>query len=267
MVDVRLQQYVQEQLKKGYSTEQIRATLLQSGYTSQDIAAATPHSKILVIAALLCISIVIVFSVIFLLREEAILPNSEITGTLQIDSEIIRSGEPMHFTLSLSQSNLRVRYSVLDDAQREMTSKEELVQTSPVRDLIVLPHSLERGSYILTARIANTLLSVPFTIAEKGSLFRLVDVPEVPQLKNITDIAKKSADEASALCSGFADIVLADKCHLDAALATDNDLFCTAIKKAQQKDSCYFNIVFSTRNLELCQFIQNPDLEATCGNL
>ena len=267
MVDVRLQQYIQEQLKKGYSREQINDTLLRSGYSLENITAATPHhSKIITLALLVCISFIIVLSVLFFLQEQTTAP-FERTGELQINSDIIRSGEPMHFTLSVSSPNIRVRYSVLDQTKREVTSKEEFVVQSPVRDSIVLPHSLERGQYVLTAHVADAIFSAPFTIAEKGSLFRLVDVREAPPLKNITDIARKSSEEASALCSGFADAALADQCHLDAALATDNDAFCAAIKRAQQKDSCYFNIVFSTRKLELCASIQNKDLGATCSNL
>src|SRR3989338_436462 len=265
MVDVRLQQYIQEQLNKGYTKEQIQETLVHSGYSMQDITSARPHhSKIIVIAILVGVSIAIVLAVLFLLRTETSLSDT-LTGELRIDSSTVRSGEPLYFTITLSNPSVRVRYSVFDSSGREVTSKEEYVETSLAHDSIVLSYSLPRGDYRLVATATNTELSASFAITGQGSLFRLVDVREVEPLKNISDIAQKNADEASVLCSSFTDNVLADECFLDAALSTDNDSFCTSIRRAQQKDSCYFNIVFSTRRLELCSFIQNNDLGATCG--
>ncbi|HLC19916.1 MAG TPA: hypothetical protein VJK72_03280 [Candidatus Nanoarchaeia archaeon] len=267
MVDVRLQQYIQEQLNKGYSKEQIQETLVHSGYSMQDITAARPHhSKILVIAILLTISLAVVLSVLFLLSTETMVSDT-LTGDLRIETSNIRSGEPLYFTITLSNPPVRVRYSIFDSSGREVTSKEEYVETSTAHDSIVLSYSLPRGDYRLVATATNTELSASFAITGQGSLFRLVDVRDVEPLKNISNIAQKNADEASALCSGFTDNVLADECFLDAALSTDNDSFCTSIRRAQQKDSCYFNIVFSTRRLELCNLIQNKDLVATCGNL
>ena len=270
MVD-GLSDYVKAQLQQGYSKEQIRSTLLRSGYSVDAINAAliSPNRKKFVVITIFAVFFALAAAVVFLVQSEEELAVSDVTGTLTVDTPTARSGEPLYFTLRISMVSARVRYAIVDAEKREVASKEETISSSAVRDSIVLSHSLARGSYALVAQIADVSLAAPFEITEKGSLFRLVNtpIPEEARIQNISEIAQQSPEIAQSLCAEFVDQTLADQCFVDAALAAENAVLCGHIIHYQPRDSCYFNLVFVKHELSLCERIENPDLRFTCGNV
>lgn len=280
MVDAGLKDYIEKQLKAGYSLAQIKATLSQSGYTDSDVSSALGHHSKFVIALLFVVFSVIVVSVIFFIRLDPVVRESpSFTVSLEVLSPKAYAGDILSFTIHLNTplNSARVKYRIYSSTGDEVASKQEfLSEQTSFRDSITLSHSLLRGSYKLVAEVTSNgktaITEAPFEIAGKGSPFRIVDAAPEPNPTIESDI-KEIADNAinnpglKTTCLEFADPNDADTCLLESGLSSKNAEFCSPIKNLQRRDSCFFNIIFTSRNTAQCYEISNPSLKSTCEKL
>jgi len=102
--------------------------------------------------------------------------------------------------------------------------------------------------------------------------FEVIDLPQDESINmenginDIVEAAKNNPDVAKSLCIELQQPFV-DQCLLESGLAHNNGYFCPFIDDRNRRDSCYFNIVFATKQTELCEPIVNLYLHDTCAKL
>ena len=110
---------------------------------------------------------------------------------------------------------------------------------------------------------------VKFYVEKVG---KLIDLPQDEsinmenEINDIVESAKNNPDVAKSLCIELQQPFV-DQCLLESGLAHNNGYFCPFIDDRNRRDSCYFNIVFATKQTELCEPIVNLYLHDTCTKL
>lgn len=290
MVNQQLNDYVKDQLQKGYTKEQLRTSLVQYGYQAADVDAAlgptSSHSPMLIIAVVAVI-VLVAGTLFFLLSMSRELPSAiQLRLSLQ-PAATAHAGESLSFTVNvdsdqpLQQEDGKIRYSVIDAANTDVVSKEEhliLEQKTTKKDSIPLPHSLALGMYKLAAKLhvreteADALS--PFNVVPKGSSVRtlsenIVESGPTDQeiIQEIVALAQEDPDRAEKQCKEFANSESADQCYYEAGLTSYNHAFCTPIQDYDKRDACFFNLVLATRAGNLCESITNSNLRGTCQKI
>jgi hypothetical protein len=285
VVTQKLVEYVQAQKKKGFTESSIRATLIRYGHSPTEVnnaLVATSHSiPIKTIGILAVVLIGITFGAYFFFTTNATFETSEsIDITLEADSTV-RSGDILSFTISLETeaiSSGRVRYTVFDQENNPITSKEESISINKntiQRDTLILPHTTPQGSYTLAATLVTGKTreesTTSFDVSGQAATVRIIEqtvggatITQEDKIDNIVSEAEENPTQARQHCLEFANDALKDQCLLKAGLKTHNDLFCPAIKNDDKRDTCYFNLVLITREGMLCDDISNSNLKNTC---
>lgn len=287
MANRQLLLYIREQLKRGYSIEAIRATLLRSGYPPNEIdsslRAAQRGPVVAIVFVILLVSAVFGISIFFLFRAEPVIIAPPQVGLTLTETEV-RAGDTLGFTLIVESGEPlptegSLRSSILDENGNTILSKEEIIlvrQNATINRSLALPSTVVPGSYRLVAQVSlvgafiETVAS--FRVSERGTGVQIVGGETVPiqtvieheqQIREIVALARDDPAQARELCLELEQAV-ADQCLLEAGLSVNDELFCASIQNDDKRDTCYFNLVLVTRKSGLCSSITNENLRNTC---
>jgi hypothetical protein len=281
-----LSKYIEEQLKKGYAPDLIRATLRTYGYPEATIKAAFPKShKLFIFIALFAIigsiSAFMFYSFLTAVPEDedfrvrTIPAEAEEFEAALLPQQTVRAGRPLEFSAEISPyppSSLKTKYEILDAEGKIVHSQDAQFSTFgslELPELAVGDYEL-RGTYTfsgkkITAAAAFRVTSQSFTVRSEDIT---EDKPnEKDRVAQIISLAESEPSQALSLCGEVRDKVLSDQCHLEAGLTVHDQVFCRPIKSNDVRDTCYFNLALVAQNNLLCQDITDKHLKSTCAQI
>ena len=288
MVDSRIVQYISDQLKKGYTKEQIRSLLLRYGYNAADIDAAFPTPRkfnSLLIFGLLGVVVVALLGY-FLVSYSSTGDDVAFFSSQSIDMSVLASddvsaGSSLSYSVTLVPSGFEsgargiLRSTLFDSSANDVFSDEEMVSIVGGKQSFTLavPSTLPVGEYVLNVQVrANGNLyqaRTSFAVVEQTTSFTVVAVDSAPvvdssETDDIVDLAMVDSVSANSMCLELSDSFSVDQCLFKSALRSHDGLFCSSIGDYNKKNSCYFNLVMATRDTSLCNGILDPNLKNTC---
>lgn len=301
MVDQQLKEYIEEQKQQGYTESEIRQTLLNSGYSQQQIDQALSqkeNQKILpkIVTTLLIITIITGFgyaTYYFYTGTTTDSSNPTSASTFSLKANLTPSattvipGDDIPFVMMVRAQNIQndktgtTTYQILENSgEIRLSSKKEdlLIRQDKfrVRDSMSLPNTLEPGTYQIKAIIQlqnqeiNTQTTFNVTTPETTNLETGETTAEQineERIEKIKQAAKNNPDEAREACKSFTNERNQNKCLLDTGLKYNDESFCQPITNNDKKDTCYFNIYLATKEQRLCQGITDQNLKQTCTRI
>ena len=294
VVNKQLENYVREQLKRGYSVFDIRSYLLRYGYKVQEVdeairSASKPklHAFVLVLVVISVIGLVAggVIFIVSLGEEVEEQPLQLLDVEVEGLQKTLRAGDLLGFNVELVNLGARRRYDVqlehrIFDAQDRPVSgvlegEEFAIETrASKKSEIVLPEDLTAGDYTLktTAKYNGQDAEAFFSFsvaAEVGVVIGEVVQPDVTEqeIDEIKLLAVESPEAAKSACVSRFEGDARDKCLFAAGLEANEAGLCEPIADLDKRDSCYFNIIFVTKDYTLCVQITDQNLRNTCSLL
>lgn len=221
MVDVRLLQYIETQMQKGFSVQQLRYHLIKNGYNPAQVDEAIRHiyynptyppqsvkheihvSKETVIAiAAMLLGVMIILGSFYYFISDGDQPKQLLDLKVSLSSYSVKAGEPLTFDLSLinlgntGRYDVMLEYEIVDTDNTRIKFAEETIaiETKAATETsIMVPDDAKPGPHILKA-----VASYNGRIAKASESFQIIQDSDIP---TCTD-GIKNQGEISIDCGG-----------------------------------------------------------------
>ncbi|MBI4143874.1 cupredoxin domain-containing protein [Candidatus Woesearchaeota archaeon] len=258
-----LEEYVRNQLKAGYTKEQVKKFLLKY-YPSKTIETAMRKSTSKGLMWLSIFAVLLVVAAGLIIMKQNSLPETPLSITATIAPEIVVQGEEFIATITAADS-IKTKHPVTIIAK--LTDKAGTVLTEQ-KDFIVVSGTGKRtkaikpvmapGEYfvIITATSqkerAQTTASFTILKPQTGSQAEPAQVREKKEYSATKEgYLERCADEMS------------DECYSQAAAIYSDKTLCSKISTDEVKDSCLFFFYLHGDNL-VCGEIKESAMKESC---